>query len=151
MTRTDCECIICKVAHANLYEKVDVSEYTEIVRPTAKSGDSLCPKCYSPKGTEHKCTSKKESIDNLRQKMPQKLQEQLSSKVIKDKVSVSGSKGTELSTFGKPLTVSVGIESVASTSNQKSISHDSIISMQRDMKLSDKKTLKMAKHIRDET
>ena len=106
--------------------------------------------CFSTKETEsvHQCSTKQQTIANLQQKLPQKLQEQLSAKVIKDKVNESGNKGTELSTFGKPLPVSIGMGSVASTSNNKSFSHDDILSMQRDMNLSDAKTKKMAKHIR---
>ena len=154
MTRTDCECIVCKVGHAMRQDKVDVSEYIETLSPKSKIVEvPLCPKCFSTKETEsvHQCSTKQQTIANLQQKLPQKLQEQLSAKVIKDKVNESGNKGTELSTFGKPLPVSIGMGSVASTSNNKSFSHDDILSMQRDMNLSDAKTKKMAKHIREET
>ena len=148
LRRTDCQCIICQVGRAQLYEKVDVSEYTQVLSNGAKSEEALCPKCFSSKNPEvtHKCSSKRESVANLLYNMPQKLQEQLSSKVIKDKAIACGSKTPHLTTFGKPLQVSISPES-----DKKSFTHEDIISIKRDVHLSDRETLKMAQHFREET
>ena len=99
MTRTDCPCIVCQVGHAKNCHKVDVSEFTQIIANDAKLEESLCPTCFAIKnsGQSHECSSKKESILNLQNRMPQKLQEQLSAKVIKDKVIASGSNDAKLS------------------------------------------------------
>ena len=150
LTRTDCQCIMCKVGHAKNNQKVDVSEYTQVLYAESKNEVSLCPKCFAIKnpGELHRCSPKKESIHNLTQCIPKKLQEQFSATVIKEKVTASGSKVTKLSTFGTPLNVSIG---TTDSSQQKSFTHDDIISIKRDMHLSDRKTLKMAKHIRDGT
>ena len=95
-------------------------------------------------GQLHKCSPKKETIHNLKQCIPKKLQEQFSASVVKEKAS--GSKDTILSTFGKPLNLSIGKRK---SKEEKSFTHDDVMDMQRDMKLSDRNTLKMAKHIRD--
>ena len=137
---------MCKVGHAKNNQKVDVSEFIQRIDHETKVEDPLCPTCYSIKhiGQPHTCAPKSETISNIQQHMPQKLQEQLSAKVIKDKAS--GSNETKLSTGGTPLNVSVG---TSKSTQQKSFSHEDIISMKRDMHLSDNKTLRMAKHIRE--
>ena len=99
-------------------------------------------------GEEHKCSPKKESISNIQQHMPKKMQEQLSSKILKDKAEASGSKSMKLSTFGNPLTVSIG---ATKSDNPEPFTHEDIIAMKRDMHLSGKNTLKMAQHLRDKS
>ena len=146
MTRTDCPCIVCKVGHAKNNQKVDVTEFIQIIDPETKVDELLCPTCYSIKKAERTCSSKQESILQLQQQMPLKLQEQFSSKIIKDKAASSGSNDTKLSTFGKPLNVCIG---TTQSDQQKSFSHDDIISIKRDLNLSDNKTLKMATHLRE--
>ena len=152
MTRTDCPCIVCKVGHATYNQIVDVTEFTtQILYDKPKNEEAICPTCYSVKkvGELHKCSPKKDSLLNLQQHVPQKLQEQLSSKVIKDKAVASGSKETKLSTFGTPLKVSIGTECATNSRKRKAFSHEDMRSIQRDMNLSDRKTLKIAKHIRE--
>ena len=146
MTRTDCPCIVCKVGHAKNNQKVDVTEFIQVIDDSKNK--LLCPTCYSTKKEEHTCFSKKESITQLQQNMPQKLQEQFSAKILKDKAASSGSNDTKLSTFGKPLNVCIG---TTQSDQQKSFSHDDIISIKRDLNLSDNKTLKMAKHLREKS
>ena len=147
LTRTDCQCIVCQVGHARNNQCVDVSEYTQKLYAESKNEINLCPKCFSNKqrGQYHKCSPVKESIHNLKQCIPKRLQEQFSASVIKEKMSASGSKETKLTTFGTPLSVSVGKE----TPEQKVFTHKDVIGMQRHMNLSDTKALKMAQDIRD--
>ena len=149
LKRTDCPCIMCQVGHSKNNQKVDVSEFTQVMYEEAKKEESLCPKCFNLKlsGQLHKCSPKKETVANLQQRLPQKIQEQLSAKVIKDKVIASGSKEAKLSTGGTPMQVSLGTQ----LADKKSFTHEDMINMKRDMSLSDRKTLKMAKHIRDGT
>ena len=145
LKRTDCPCIICRVGHAQLHEKIDVSEYIQVLCNRAKNEETLCPKCYMIKNLGHKCSSKRETVTNLQQTMQPKLLEQLSSKVIKDKAIECGSKMPQLTTFGKPLRVAISPDS----DKKKSFTHEDMISIKRDLSLSDVKTLKMAKHLRD--
>ena len=125
-----------------------MSDYIQVQCKGVKNDneESLCPKCFASKdsGQEHTCTSKRKYVTNLQQSLPQKVQEQLSSKVIKEKAHACGSKTAQLCTHGKPIHVSIG-----TTSDKKAFTHEDIISIKRDMGLSDRKTYKMAKHFRD--
>ena len=78
MTRTDCTCITCQVGHAKHNQKVDVSQYTHVLYGEGKNEKSLCPKCFTFKvpGQLHKCSPKKDTVDNLKRNMSQKLKEQ---------------------------------------------------------------------------
>ena len=89
LKRTDCPCIMCQVGHAKNNQKVDVSEYTQVLYVESKNDESLCPKCFAIKRPGHKCSPKKDLIDNLKQSMPQLLQEQFCGAIIKDKVCSS--------------------------------------------------------------
>ena len=78
LSRTDCDCIVCKVGHVSGRQKIDVTEYTQILASNNKNEESICSSCYKIRNTsEHKCSSKEESLTNLQHSMPQKLQEQL--------------------------------------------------------------------------
>ena len=151
MARKDCTCIICQVGHATNNQRVDVSEFiTQIMYKKSNNDESICQVCYSliRSGEIHECSPKKDHISNLQQCIPQKVQEQLSSKVLKDKLEASGSRDTKLSTHGTPLNVSIGTKRKSGSVNDRSFSHEDVISMKKHIGLSDRQTLKLAQDIR---
>jgi hypothetical protein len=152
MTKTDCICIVCQVGKARHNQIVDTTQYIQ----DSKLPNSLpirhpnCPDCFGPlvPGIAHQnCAS--EAVYNLQQLVPPHQLEQLVSKVVKDKKAVAGCSKIQLKTGGPPLTISVGaIPKTVESVKHNLFSHQDLLSIQKENKLSDRQTANVAKDIR---
>ena len=109
----------------------------------------MCSECNTiiHAGKSHNC-NRSTRLENLQSMLTPKTKNQLASYILKEKFNEAADSSIQLSTLGKPMTIS---RPSASTSYDKTaafhVSHDDLLKMQVSLNLSDKKTLKASQII----